>query len=113
MANGKITVTGSTIGALVGGFLGSVVEGAVNVTGTVLKKGAELTKKGVEEGRKAMATGLEKTGKAISDEGIAKRKLSKAEREIKHAESLRARYAKSEPEIVAPKEAANAIIVSK
>ena len=112
MANGKITATGATIGALVGGFLGNVVETAANITGKALKKGAELSKKGLEEGRKALSTGLEKSGEAISDDGIAKRKLNKAERELRHAQELQAKYGrKTEPEIVHRSEASNAVVV--
>lgn len=112
MANGKITATGATIGALVGGFLGNVVETAANVTGKALKKGAELSKKGLEESRKALATGLEKTGEAISDEGIAARKVSKANKVIQNAEKLKAKY-HTKPEVVPASEASRAVIISE
>ena len=112
MANGKITLKGVQVGSLVGGIVGNIIETAVNLTGTALKKGAELGKKGLDESRKAIASGLEKSGEAISDDGIAKRKLSKAERELRHAQELQAKYGrKTEPEIVHSSEASNAIVV--
>lgn len=101
MANGKITLKGVQVGSLVGGIVGNIIETAVNLTGTALKKS-----------RNAIASGLEKSGEAISDDGIAKRKLSKAERELRHAQELQAKYGrKTEPEIVHRSEASNAVVV--
>ena len=113
--NGKITMKGATIGASIGAVLGGLTEGIVHLTEKGLKAGAAATKKGIHEGRELLSKGLEKTGETLSDEGIAKRKVQKAEKTIARAAALKAQYAapqkpqattatntetKSEPEIV-------------
>ena len=92
--NGKITMKGATIGASIGAVLGGLTEGIVHLTEKGLKAGAAATKKGIHEGRELLSKGLEKTGETLSDEGIAKRKMTKANKTIARAEELKKQYAK-------------------
>lgn len=90
---GKITLRGASIGAQVGAILGGLTEGVVNLAEKTLKKGAEVTKKGLHEGREILSKGLEKTGESLSDQGIANRKIKRAEKTIQRAEELKKQYA--------------------